>query len=141
MCLAISWLMMKLHELSNTICCFSWLMLKIHEPRPLVKVNCARMLKIFIHVYLKTYLNGWNSSCNYKFLKLALKIKMFVLQFPGWCWNYMSLAIMYVAFPGWCWNYTSLDLLLKWIKQECALKFLIYEYLKTWLNGWYSTCK
>ena len=38
-----SWLMLKLHELSNTICSISWLMLKLHELRPIVKVNRARM--------------------------------------------------------------------------------------------------
>ena len=38
-----SWLMLKLHELSNTVCSISWLMLKLHELRPFVKVNQARM--------------------------------------------------------------------------------------------------
>ena len=42
-CLAISWLMLKLHELINTVCSISWLILKLHELRSLVKVNQARM--------------------------------------------------------------------------------------------------
>ena len=42
-CLAISWLKLKLHELSNTVSSISWLMLKLHDLRALVKVNQARM--------------------------------------------------------------------------------------------------
>ena len=43
LCLAMSLLMLKLHELSNTVCSISWLMLKLHELRPLVKVNRVRI--------------------------------------------------------------------------------------------------
>ena len=50
--LARSWLMLKLLELSNTVCSISWLMLKLHELRPLVKVNQARMYIENFNIYV-----------------------------------------------------------------------------------------
>ena len=57
--LAISWLMLKLHELSNTVCSISWLMLKLHELRPLVKVNQARMCIENFNIFVAENLVEW----------------------------------------------------------------------------------
>ena len=73
--LAISWLMLKLHELSNTVCSISWLMLKLHELRPLVKVNQARMCIANFNICVSENLVEW--------LIFQLKLKMSEVGFTN----------------------------------------------------------
>ena len=100
--------MLKLHELSNTVCCISWLMLKLHEPRPLVKVNQERICIENFNISVAENLVDWLIfQLQLKISAVTIKKFKCVSRSPGWCWNYTSLAIVYVSFPGWCWNCTG----------------------------------
>ena len=80
--------MLKLHELSNTVCCISWLMLKLHEPRPLVKVNQERICIENFNICVSENLVDWLifqlqlklSEVSFKNLNVRLAISCLMLK-------------------------------------------------------------